>query len=204
MRHQRGRVVEAVAHVTSVAGYGPMTVAAIVETAGISRRTFYDLYDSKEDAFLKSLDAVGEDLFAVVSEAYESGEGFAGRLSAAIGAMLDFFAKNPAYADLCLVAVMSAGPEAADRRNEALGRFAELVRRAVDRELPKRGRPPELVAEAIVGGIYEILYARVLQGRVDHLPLLLPDLMYSTLQPYLGREAALEEQRRLKRKLPRK
>jgi AcrR family transcriptional regulator len=196
MRNQRGRVVESVAHVTSVAGYTHMSVADIIETAGISRRTFYDLYDSKEDAFLKALDAISKDLFEVVAEAFQSGEGFAGRLTAAITALLDFFATNPAYADLCLVAVLSAGPEAADRRNEALEKFVGLIKSAVDQELPKRGRPPELVAE--------VLYTRVQQGRADVLPLLLPDLMYSTLQPYLGREKALEEQKRLKRKLPRK
>jgi AcrR family transcriptional regulator len=203
MRHQRARVVEAVAHVTSVAGYAPMTVADIIETAGISRRTFYDLYDSKEDAFLKALDAVSRDVFALVLEAFESGEGLAGRLSAAIGALLDYFAQNPADADMCLVAVMGAGPDAVDRRNEALEKFAGLIRHAVDHELPKRNRPPELVAEAIVGGVYEILYARVLQGHANQLPQLLPDLMYSVLQPYLGREQAIAEQKRLRRKQPR-
>ncbi|HEY4098681.1 MAG TPA: hypothetical protein VGM33_24365, partial [Baekduia sp.] len=78
-----------------------------------------------------------------------------------------------------------------------------LVLRAVDEGQPKRGRPPELVAEGIVGGMYEIVYARVLQGRTAQLLDLLPDLTFSALLPYVGHDAAVAEQRRLRRRVKR-
>jgi hypothetical protein len=55
-----------------------------------------------------------------------------------------------------------------------------------------------LTAETLVGGIYEVVYARVLQGHGEQLPALLPDLLFSVLLPYVGREAAgslLEDER---------
>jgi AcrR family transcriptional regulator len=200
VRNQRSRVTEAVADVSSVAGYAPMTVEDIIVTAGISRRSFYDLFSSKEDAFLKALDDVCGRLFTAVRGAFDSTEGFAERMEASIGAVLQFFSANPSYAEMCLIQVMAAGPDATDRRNDSLQRYTALVLEAVDKELPKRGRPPEIVAEGIIGGIYEILYARVIQGRVNQLPDLLPDLMYSALLPYVGPAKAVDQQRRVRRR----
>jgi AcrR family transcriptional regulator len=200
VRNQRARVAEAVADVCSVAGYVPMTVEDIIVTAGISRRSFYDLYSSKADAFLQAVDDIVARLFAQVEAACAEARGFEARVEAALAAVLAFFAAQPAYAETCVVQIMAADPDAVDRRNAALRRFTALILDAVADELPKRGRPPEIVAEGLVGGLYEILYARVVQGRTNQLPDLLPDLTYSMLLPYQGPAEALAAQRRLRRR----
>jgi hypothetical protein len=77
--------------------------------------------------------------------------------------------------------------------------FAKLIDQAAAAELRKSELPPALTAETLVGGIYEVVYARVLQGRGSQLPALLPDLLFSVLLPYVGHEtasAALEDERR--------
>lgn len=188
------------ADVCSVAGYGPMTVEDIIVTAGISRRSFYDLYSSKDDAFLHTFDSIAGRLFAEVDAAYAEAEGFEAQIEAALEAILGFFAGHPTYAETCLVQVMAAGPDAVERRNAVLRRFTSLLLGAVAQELPKRARPPEIIAEGLVGGTYEIMYARVVDGHTNLLPDLLPDLTYSTLLPYLGPAAALAAQRRLRRR----
>jgi AcrR family transcriptional regulator len=200
VRNQRERVAEAVADVCSVAGYGPMTVEDIIVTAGISRRSFYDLYSSKADAFLQAFDRIVGRLHADVEQACAQAERFEDKVEAGLAAILGFFGVQPTYAETCLVQVMAAGPDAVDRRNAALRRFTAYILEAVARELPKAGRPPEIIAEGLVGGIYEILYARVGQGRTNLLPSLLPDLTYSVLLPYLGPAEALAAQRRLRRR----
>ena len=45
----------------------------------------------------------------------------------------------------------------------------------------------------MVGGIDALLYARFKHGEVDDLESLLPSLMYFTVLPYEGHEAACEE-----------
>ena len=92
MRNQRERVVEAVADVCSVAGYGPMTVEDIIVTAGISRRSFYDLYRSKADAFLQAIDTIVGRLFADVDQACARAERFEAKVEAGLAAVLGFFA----------------------------------------------------------------------------------------------------------------
>ncbi len=96
---------------------------------------------------------------------------------------------------MCIVEVMAAGPEAIERRAASVRAFAELVdqhaRDLLDEQVPL------LTAETIVGGIYEVVYTRVLRGETAELPSLLPDLVYSALLPYLGQAAALAERRRM-------
>lgn len=199
--HQRARIVEAVADVVSVAGYAATTVEDIIVTAHVSRRTFYDLHSNKQDAFLMAYDAISAQLLQAVSDVFDEERDFSDRIRGLISTFLQFFHDHPPYADVLLMEVMAGGPEAVERRNWTLDALAKLVLRAVDEGLPKRGRPPELVAEGIVGGMYEIVYTRVLQGRTAQLPDLLPDLTFSALLPYVGQEAAVAEQRRLRRRV---
>jgi len=42
----------------------------------------------------------------------------------------------------------------------------------------------------LVGGIYETIYRRLVDGRDSELEGLLPDLVYAALLPYLGTDAA--------------
>jgi AcrR family transcriptional regulator len=199
VENQRERMLAAVADVTYSAGYAAMTVEDICSTAGVSRRTFYDHFKSKEDVYLAAFDAISAQLLESVTKAYDSTEGLVARAGAALQAFLDFIASEPTFADMCIVEVMAAGTAAVKRRNAAMQGFAALIQRAVDEEIPEGARPPELVAETIVGGIYEVVYSRVVQGRTDDLPGLMPDLLFSMLLPYIGHERAMAECRRARR-----
>ena len=72
MANQRERILSAVGDVASVAGYSDMTVEGVIVTAGVSRRTFYEHFKSKDEAFLAAFDAVLEQLFAAVRDAYRA------------------------------------------------------------------------------------------------------------------------------------
>ena len=188
--NQRERILAAVAEVCSASGYVAMSVEDIVVTSGVSRRTFYDNFRGKEDVYLAAYDEVVNQLLARVSDAYNAADGLVAKVRDSLATFLDFVADEPAFADMCIVEVMAAGPKAIERRNRTMAAFAELIEQAAAAELPKSKLPPSLTAETLVGGIYEVVYARVLQGHGDELPALLPDLLFSVLLPYLGRETA--------------
>ncbi|MGH2847837.1 MAG: TetR/AcrR family transcriptional regulator, partial [Thermoleophilaceae bacterium] len=177
------------------AGYGDMSVESVIAAAGVSRRTFYELFENKEQAFLEAYGAVVTQLLAGVRAAYEREETLSDRLRAGLAAFLDFLAREPAFARMCIVEVLAAGPEAIKRRNAAMSTFATLIDENA-RELGTRLSPTELTAQTIVGGIYEVVYARVVRGEIRALPQLLPDLLYSALLPYAGTEAAMAERQR--------
>ena len=198
--NQRQRILAAVADTVSDVGYAAMTVEDIIKTAGVSRRTFYEHFKGKEDAFLVSYDDISAQLMQAVEAAFNRADSFASRVEDGMRAFLGLLASEPAYAHMCIVEVLVAGPTAIERRNGVMRQFTELIERGAAEALPKSSRPPELTAETLVGGVHEVTYARVRRGETARLPELLPDLTFAILLPYLGREVADVEYRRLRRR----
>jgi AcrR family transcriptional regulator len=197
VQNQRERILSAVADVVSVAGYHDMSVEDVIVTAGVSRRTFYEHFTNKQEAFLAAYDAVLLQLFSAVQEAYEREENFVERMRAGLAAFLDFLAREPAFARMCIVEALAAGPDAIARRNGAMSTFAQIVAdNARELGTPLDSQP--LTAETIVGGIYEVVYTRIVRGDIRQLPGLLPDLLYAALLPYEGKDTALAEYKRVR------
>jgi AcrR family transcriptional regulator len=186
--NQRERILAAVADVTSAGSYAELTVEGIIVTAGVSRRTFYEHFKNKDDAFLAAYEEAAARLLAAVRAAYESRQGFAERMSAGIEAFLLLLAADPAFARMCIVEVMAAGPEAVARRNDAMSAFAAMIEENA-RERLAESPPSDLTAETVVGGIYDVVYTRIQRGEVRQLPDLAPDLIHTALVHYLGPDA---------------
>ena len=187
--NQRERIMAAVAGSVSARGYAGMTVEDVISLAGVSRRTFYDHFKSKEDAFLVAYDGVCVQLYELVLGAYTRAPNDFERLRDSIDTFLRFLATEPAFADMCIVEVLAAGPKAIERRDHLMRDFAAMFD-AAGRGLSEDDIPPPLTAEAIVGGIYEVVYKRVLRGTTASLPELVPELLYFGVVPYMGRDAA--------------
>ena len=190
--NQRERILDAVADVASLAGYAAMTVEDIVATAGVSRRTFYDNFRDKEEAYLAAYDAAVAQVIGLMQEAIAQNDTFPGRVRDCLAAGLEFVANEPRFADMCIVEAPAAGTQAIKRRNDAIGAVTALLHAAPE-DSTNGPRPPALVAEMIVGGVYEVVYARVLQGQTDELANLQHDLAYSVMLPYIGHDAAKRE-----------
>lgn len=176
-----------------------MSVEDIIATAGVSRRTFYDHFKSKDDAFLAEYDVISSSLLARVSEAYDEALPLPERGARCLEAVMEFFCEDPAYADMCVVEVLAAGPTAIERRDTAVRALAGIIDAAA-KELPKRTLPPAITSQALVGGIYEVMYSRILRGELDVLPSLVPDMLYALLLPYVGREEAAAAQKKVRKR----
>lgn len=113
---QRLRIVVGMAEAMHSRGYVGTPVAEIIKRAGVSRETFYQLYDDKLDAFLAAFDLVGEILLERLQRGSEGDGGPMERLERAVAAYLESLADDPGYARLFLVEVHAAGPEAMARR----------------------------------------------------------------------------------------
>jgi AcrR family transcriptional regulator len=195
-RHQRARIVAALAEETMERGYRAVTVANIVRRAGIARNTFYDNFASKEACFLATQDfAVEESLRRVVDAATEK-EGWEARLVAGLGAFLGYVASEPALARTCIVEALSAGPAAQERYEQSLQAFIPLLR--IGREDSPHGDDlPDTLEETIVGGIFWVIYQRIVLGQTEQIEALLPDLVDFALTPYIGAESAQRATARL-------
>jgi AcrR family transcriptional regulator len=194
---QRTRIHEAMIEVVSKRGYPETRVVDVIGVAGVSRKTFYELFDSKEDCFLAAYDVLLENLLAEATNAFESKPGapWAERACAALEVLLDHLSQHPDEARFAIVEVLAAGPKALARRDSALRQFTgflESGRSETTVELPG------ITSVAIAGGINELLYSEILHGAVTRLPSRLPDLMFWVTLPFLGAEGASAERERVR------
>jgi AcrR family transcriptional regulator len=196
--NQRERILDAVLQAASQSGYAAMRIEDVIAIAGVSRRTFYDHFANKEEAFLAAYELVLEQLLSGVTSAFASGESWTSRVRRGLAAFLNLLAAEPVLAQVCVVEALAAGPRALARRSAAMEAFQALLQPPKGDALATSTAPPVAV-EAIVGGIYEVIYSRVTTQRTQELPSLLPSLLHSALLPFVGADVAEAEYERTMR-----
>jgi AcrR family transcriptional regulator len=195
-RSQRDRLLEAAVRVVAAKGYGAMTVGDLTKEAGVSRTTFYELFEDKEACFLAAYDNAVEALVRRVVGAYESEQSWPDRAAAGLAALLGTLAEEPALARLSLVDVGNAGPLAQRRYRAAIQRLTPLFEEG--RDFVQGGRNlPANTSRMAIGGVTGLISDELVADRAEQLPGLLSDVLFATLVPYIGPDAAAREVDRL-------
>jgi AcrR family transcriptional regulator/DNA-binding MarR family transcriptional regulator len=191
---QRSRMLNSAVAVVSEHGYGQMTVARVAGGARVSRRTFYDLFEDREDCFL----AVFEDAVARASElalcAYMSERGWRKQVRAGLAALLGFLDEEPGLGSLLVVDALKAGPRVQERRAEVLERLAGLLQREGTCAGSGRELPP-LTGEGVVGAVLGVVHTRLLGKQPGRMSELLNSLTAMIVLPYMGAAVAQRELR---------
>jgi AcrR family transcriptional regulator len=159
-RAQRERLTAGMAHVVAEVGYEETTVERVLVESGISRRTFYELFDDREDCFLAAYDEAMQRVLRVVTDAYLDGDMPERRIEQALEAFLEFLATEPELARMCVVEVFAAGSRARERRAAVMERLAQLVQHALG-ELRGDDKLDRLSAQALIGAVHELIYLPV-------------------------------------------
>lgn len=189
---QRERMLAGMLRATSEVGYHDVSVQDVLERAGISRPTFYEQFDNKEDCFLVAVDAASKRLRDRVEAATSASDtDWRDRLRLGVEELLRFIAAEPDGARALIVEARGAGPVGVLRYDDLLEHFAGCIDAQVREELPDASS--SISADGIVGGIATVLHARLSKGELDDLDSLLPSLMYFAVLPYAGHQAATEE-----------
>lgn len=190
VHHQRTRIVQALAEEVVENGYRDVTVAGVVKRAGVARSTFYESFANKEECFLAASDLAGEEAMRRIADALRcSPPEWPERVRAGIGAFLAFVASESALARVFVVESLSAGPAAAERYERAVRAVVPFLR--LGRRSSSHGdQLPSTLEETIVGGIFWVVYQRIVVGRPEELEGLLAELAEFALTPYLGVKAA--------------
>lgn len=179
-------------------GYEATTVTDVIEVAGVSRATFYEMFDDKAACFLEAYDAVIDVLVAHVTSAFESaaGEPWPERIAVGIGALAELLAAEADIARMAMVEVTAAGDDARARYRAALARFTPFLEEGRDYSRQTEELPPD-TARFAIGGATSMIFDEIRAGRGPELQRILPDLVFAVLMPYLGPEEAEEEMRRV-------
>jgi AcrR family transcriptional regulator len=140
----------------------------------VSRRTFYEQFTSREDAYLQTLDSAADCLLERVGAAWEEPVDGSTQLRLCLQALLEAIAGEPELARVCIVDVLSVGPQALEHRERHMRSFAALLEKGA---LEHNGAPPPpLATDGLTAAIYDVIYKRLAQGHTRELPDLLDDL----------------------------
>jgi AcrR family transcriptional regulator len=176
---QRRRIRGATVEMVYRDGYRDLTLSDVIAAAGVSRATFYRLYPgdvgltSREQCFLDAYDDVISRLVGEVRRGERGGR--CSRLSSRLSSLTGAFADDPKAAHLALVEIWGAGPGGMRHADRALTRFQTLLRDGI-----AEGREdlalPALLMHGIVAGVGRVSRSLLVEGRIDELRSIGPEL----------------------------
>jgi len=193
---QRARLLAAAVVSIAELGYAGASVAHITARARVSRRTFYDLFASREECLLAVLQGAVTQVSGEIAIADLARLGWRERVREGLLVILSFFDREPVLARVCVVQALQGGPRVLAWREDLLGVLAGVVDEGRGESSRTQRAPVVLTAEGLVGAAFAIVYARLLRGeRREPLRDLVGELMSMIVLPYLGPVAARREQR---------
>jgi AcrR family transcriptional regulator len=186
--HQRSRLLAATAKAVAEEGYAAVSVRHVIERSGVSRATFYQQFVDLKQCLIAANGDACERLIRDISSACDSQAAWPAGVTAAVDAGLEFTRGFPELAHLLIIAD-SADPRLADPADSLREQLVDLLR-AGRTSAPGTFAGPELMEQALIGGVISIVWSRLSAGQLDGLLQLRPELVQLLLGPYLGvREA---------------
>jgi AcrR family transcriptional regulator len=189
----RERIAEAMLTLVVERGYEATTVEALCERAEVSPATFHQHFADPQDCLLAVYTNNNELFDRQVQAAFAAHDSWRDSLRAAAYAAADFLAGRPLEVRFNVVAVLSAGEMVAAVRDAYLQQLVDLID-AGRYELDDPDSLGRSVAESAIGSIFERLLRDVHRGGdIAGARVVVPELMYIAVRPYLGHEVAREE-----------
>jgi AcrR family transcriptional regulator len=182
----RERILSAVVSLASEGGYGALSMPAISARAGISNEAFYENFTDKQHAFLTAFDEATQRALGPTAQAFAAAPSWPAAAHAAITALLEHGVTDHVFARLAFFEILTGGPAAIDRAERSMDTFATMLTPGFQ----EHPHVPEVVGEAIIGALWNVIQREVGYGRSSRLPELAPELTYITLTPFLGAEEA--------------
>jgi AcrR family transcriptional regulator len=201
VRSQRERLLEAMIATVNEKGYRATTIVEVAERAGVSRKTFYELFGDKEGCFHAAFDWLYERLIAYIRPAWERPGAWHDRVRRALAALLTAIAYRPEGARLAVIETIAVGPRAHQRYRAAVRSFVPYLDEGRN-ETPFGDQLPRSVSRVVVGGAASLIFEQVATGQASELRELYPELLFFVLLPYLGHERALQEMQNARARRP--
>jgi AcrR family transcriptional regulator len=192
---QRKRILDAMVTEVGERGLRSVTIAGVSARAGVSRSTFYELFDDLDACVLAVLRQVASRSTALMAKAFAAEASWQDGVLAALAALLESLDREPLLARVCLLEMLAGGPEVLEHRARELAALNPLV--DVGRKQPHtHGEPVELTAEASVASVAGILHTRLVTGEAPPFIDLLGQLVGLVVCPYLDPHDVVTEIKR--------
>jgi AcrR family transcriptional regulator len=184
--NQRERLLRAATAIFAEQGYAALSVSSVIESAGVSRATFYKLFEDKLDCVLAAQSRALDSLDEAISGACSSQQDWPRAVGAAVDAALSFAARFSADAQLVLASGHAPSePRLIDEEQGIDRRLLERLRGGA-RACPSTRSPGDLIERAAVGAAISLVATFLAAGKAESLPELRQSIVQIVLAPYLG------------------
>jgi AcrR family transcriptional regulator len=161
---QRERLLAGVVEVINRRGYGAATVSAVIAQAGVSRPTFYDYFEDRDDCFRRAVEDIQDELVADVAASLKARSG-SEAASGAVEALISYAEAKPARARFLMGESMSGGADALDARDLGIAQLAQLIQGA-EESVGKDARLADMDARVLIGSVYRMIATRLRRGEM--------------------------------------
>jgi AcrR family transcriptional regulator len=170
--HQhRKRLLEGMAHAVAAKGYGDTTIADIVREASVSRRTFYEHFNSKAECLVALYEAASHNALKVLRDAIDPAHEWQTQVETALDAYLGCMASNPVLMRTLFIEILGLGAEGLAARRRVNQEIADFILGVTNGPAghPRETPLPGELAMALVGAINELVLQYIEQDRVSQL-----------------------------------
>lgn len=181
--NQRTRLLDGAAKSLVERGYGELAVGHITGEAGVSRATFYVIFESKRECVLLAHERAFGQLTDRIEAACGGLDSWQDKLAAGLGAGLRFAVESPQEARLLILESMGADPVLADRLIASHKELVGLLRLGRTHS-PRAAELPEVTERALIGATISIVADLLMAGKAGDLIELEPQLLELMSMPY--------------------
>lgn len=191
---QRTRLMMALTELMALDGYHGVRLAELVSRAGVSKATFYEHFEGKEQCMLAAYGRYAETLIAaIVPPPDEAAPQLIDFVRGVITRFVGVIERDPTAARAFFVELDSAGAKARARRRFERHAFATLVARGHEhfrRRETSLAPLPMVAYEAVVDAVAGIIRDRLDSDAAADLTPVIPDLTLIFSAMFYGAEAA--------------
>ncbi len=166
------RLLEGMSHAVAAKGYADTTIADIVREAAVSRRTFYEHFQTKADCFIALYEAASHNALKVLRSAIDPARDWQTQVEQAMAAYLGCLSQNPVLMRTLFIEILGLGEPGLAARRRANQEIADFMLEVINAGLGAGvadGTLSEDMATAVVGGINELVLQAIERGRVGDL-----------------------------------
>lgn len=162
----RGRLFEGMARAVAAQGFAACTIADIVREAAVSRRTFYEHFQTKADCLIALYESASRNALRQLSTMLDPTRHWQTQVEDAMAAYLRVLADNPIMLRALFIDILSLGTEGLAARRRVNHEIAEFLLSVVNPERDYTVMSPAM-AMAVVGGINELVLELIEQDRIQ-------------------------------------
>ncbi|MBU0590386.1 MAG: TetR/AcrR family transcriptional regulator [Gammaproteobacteria bacterium] len=168
-KNHRQRLFEGMALSLAHKNYAETTIADIVREAGVSRRTFYEHFDSQAECLIALYEAASHNALKVLRAAIDPGHAWQVQVERAMAAYLDCLASNPLLMRTLYVEILALGASGLAARRRVNDEVVDFMLTVINAK-PQRPVLSRDMALAVVGGVNELVLLAIEQDTVQDLP----------------------------------